>query len=243
MNEDKFTGRAENYDKYRAGYPDELIGWLYENTKAKSVADIGAGTGKFTQCLLRMPWDITAVEPNRDMLAVLKRNIPQVKVIEASAENTALPDSSVDLVTAATAFHWFDEEKFKAECRRILTKDGRLAVVFNGKVTDELVARRDEISRIYCGYTGHAGRRSHEEGDAFLRSGYFSEVLYAEFEQSFSYDEEGFIGNTLSRSYALSPCDMGYGEYVCELRRLFNECSRFGAVELKYKVTCYLGKL
>lgn len=242
MNEDKFSGKAEIYDKYRPSYPSALTDWLYIKTRAQTVADIGAGTGKFTELLLDKPWKVTAVEPNRDMLVRLQRNVPQVKAIEAPAENTGIPDHTIDLVTAATAFHWFDEDKFREECKRILTEGGRVALIFNQKITDDVVRERDEISRIYCGYKGHAGKRSHEEGDAFLRNEYFTEVEYAEFEHSVSYDEDGFVGNTLSRSYALKPGDVGYEGYVWELRQLFKKLGSFGYVELKYKTTCYLGR-
>ncbi|MCI5904955.1 MAG: class I SAM-dependent methyltransferase [Oscillospiraceae bacterium] len=242
MNEDKFSGKAEIYDKYRPSYPTELTDWLYIKTRAQTVADIGAGTGKFTKLLLDKPWKVTAVEPNRDMLVILQRNVPQAKAIEAPAENTGIPDHTIDLVTAATAFHWFDEDKFREECKRIMTESGRVALIFNQKITDDVVRERDEISRIYCGYKGHAGKRSHEEGDAFLRNEYFAEVEYAEFEHSVSYDEDGFVGNTLSRSYALKPGDVGYEGYVWELRQMFKKRGSFGSVELKYKTTCYLGR-
>lgn len=242
MNEDKFSGKAEIYDKYRPSYPTELTDWLYIKTRAQTVADIGAGTGKFTKLLLDKPWKVTAVEPNRDMLVRLQRNVPQAKAIEAPAENTGIPDHTIDLVTAATAFHWFDEDKFREECKRIMTESGRVALIFNQKITDDVVRERDEISRIYCGYKGHAGKRSNEEGDAFLRNEYFAEVEYAEFEHSVSYDEDGFVGNTLSRSYALKPDDVGYEGYVWELRQLFKKLCSFGSVELKYKTTCYLGR-
>lgn len=242
MNEEKFTGKADIYDKYRPSYPAELIEWLWENTHAENVADIGAGTGKFTDLLLKKDWRVTAVEPNADMLGKLRVNLPNIEIVNASAENTGITPNSIDLVTTATAFHWFDEERFKAECKRILTPEGRLAIVFNGKITDDIVKERDEISRIYCGYKGHAGKRSHEEGDAFLRSEYFSEVLYTEFDFGVSYDEEGFIKNTLSRSYALRPEDAGYDGYVCELKKLFNEYSEHGTVRLNYKTACYLGR-
>jgi ubiquinone/menaquinone biosynthesis C-methylase UbiE len=242
MNEDKFSGKADNYDRYRPGYPDELIDWLCIKTNAQTVADIGAGTGKFTKALLRKSWNVTAVEPNRDMLVKLQRNIPQIKAIEAPAENTGLAEHSFDLVTAATAFHWFDEDKFREECKRILTARGRVALIFNEKITDDFVKQRDEISRIYCGYKGHAGKRSPEEGDKFLRNEYFSETEYTEFEHSVSYDEDEFVGNTLSRSYALQPDDVGYEGYVWELRELFKKCNSFGSVTMKYKTTCYLGR-
>lgn len=73
MNENKFTGKAELYSKYRPSYPEKLIDWLYDMTNAEAVADIGAGTGIFTSALLKKPWSVTAVEPNSDMLSVLKK--------------------------------------------------------------------------------------------------------------------------------------------------------------------------
>lgn len=73
MNENKFTGKAKLYSKYRPPYPEKLIDWLYDMTNAEAVADIGAGTGIFTSALLKKPWSVTAVEPNSDMLSVLKK--------------------------------------------------------------------------------------------------------------------------------------------------------------------------
>ena len=131
MNEEKFTGKADVYDKYRPTYPAELVDWLYEKTHAETVADIGAGTGIFTKCLSAKPWSITAVEPNADMLEKLRGNCPNIEIVNASAENTGIAPASIDLVTAAQAFHWFAKEKFKAECQRIFTTKGRLAVIWN----------------------------------------------------------------------------------------------------------------
>ncbi|MGN0553753.1 MAG: class I SAM-dependent methyltransferase [Oscillospiraceae bacterium] len=243
MNEDKFSGKADNYDKYRPSYPTELVDWIFTKTGAKTVADIGAGTGKFTKLLLLKTPNVTAVEPNRDMLVKLQRNVPAAKVIEAPAEKTGIPEHTIDLVTAATAFHWFDAAQFKAECMRILTPNGRAAIIFNEKIMNDVVRERDEISRIYCGYKGHAGRLSHQESDAFLRNEFFSEVEYVEFEQSVSYDEYSFVGDALSRSYALQPDDVGYDGFVWELQQLFRKMNDFGSIEIKYKVTCYLGRL
>ena len=115
MNEDKFSGKAEAYSKYRPSYPDSLIEWLYENTTAENVVDIGAGTGIFTECLLKKPWHITAVEPNEDMLAYLNKLSSDVEIVKASAESTGLTKNTYDLVTVAQAFHWFDKSLFKKE--------------------------------------------------------------------------------------------------------------------------------
>ena len=64
----KFSGKADDYARYRPSYPTELIEYLYETAQTDSAADIGAGTGIFTRLLMNKPWKVTAVEPNADML-------------------------------------------------------------------------------------------------------------------------------------------------------------------------------
>lgn len=245
MNEERFTGKADIYDKFRPSYPNALIDFLYENAWCDSVADIGAGTGKFTRCLLKKPWSVIAVEPNADMREKLSE-IEGITVVNAPAENTGLAANSVGLVTVAQAFHWFDEERFKAECKRILTTDGQLAVIFNERVLDgcEISRLRNEICMRYCGtfHSGHVGKRSSEEGDAFLRGEYFSEVMYFSADNDMVMDEQSFIGDTLSRSYAIGEEHADYARFISELKDAFAECESGGVVTVKCKTSCYLGR-
>lgn len=245
MNEERFTGKAEIYDKYRPSYPDSLIDWLYEKTKADSVADIGAGTGKLTRCLLKKPWKVTAVEPNPDMFEKLKA-IKEITAVRASAENTGLESGSTDLITAAQAFHWFDEELFKKECKRVLSHEGKTAVIFNERNYDgcDISHMRDNICQKYCGafHSGHIGKRTHEEGDRFLKSEYFSEVECFFADNNIKMDEQAFIGDTLSRSYALKETDSDFSRFVGELKDVFSRYEQNGTVTIKYTATCYLGK-
>ncbi len=239
MNEEIFTGKAKAYDKYRPSYPTELIEWLYEKTRAKTVADIGAGTGKFTECLTKKPWRVTAVEPNADMLQRLRANFPDIEIINAPAEGTGLKANSVDLVTAATAFHWFDREKFKSECRRILTENGHLAIIGNNRVDNEFMTGRNKISLKYCG-------KCHGEGssysDTFLRNEYFAHMEYYSAEFDVPMDEERFLGDMISHSYSLKKGDDNFEQYIDELRELFYKYQQNGTVKVKYQTDCYLGK-
>lgn len=135
MNENKFDCKAELYAKCRSSYPTALVDMLYVESGANAVADIGAGTGIFTKCLAVKPWKVTAVEPNADMAEQFKFEVgDKAELLSAPAENTGLPDNSVGLVTAARSFHWFDEELFKAECKRILVPNGCLD---NSEVRDK----------------------------------------------------------------------------------------------------------
>ena len=246
MNEEKFTGKADLYEKYRPSYPDALVDFLYQNARCGCVADIGAGTGKFTRCLMKKPWRVIAVEPNADMREKLSE-IDHIRIITASAEDTGLDDFSVGLVTVAQAFHWFDETRFKAECKRILAPDGRLAIIFNNRVTEgcEISRVRDDICMRYCGafHSGHVGRRSIEEGDKFLREEYFSETKYFAADYDLEMDEQSFIGDTLSRSYAISEDHAEYKNFVAELSEAFSKYNYDGRVAVKIKTVCYLGRL
>lgn len=243
MNEEKFTGKADLYEKFRPSYPNALIDFLYENANCETVADIGAGTGKFTQCLLKKPWKIIAVEPNSDMREKLSE-IEGISIVNAPAENTGLADHSVGLVTAAQAFHWFDEDRFKSECKRILTDGGRLAVIWNNFIEEDLAARQMELCRKFClGLVlGHTKKRPEWDCDRFLRSGYFSELDHAEFTGERIFDHESFIGETLSRSYAPKKGEPNYDRLIEELSKAFTEFENDGKAAVKCKTSCYLGK-
>ncbi|MBP1559861.1 MAG: class I SAM-dependent methyltransferase [Oscillospiraceae bacterium] len=243
MNEEKFTGKADAYDKYRPSYPDSLVDWLYEQTSAETVADIGAGTGIFTKCLSVKPWKITAVEPNADMLEKLRANLPNAEIVNASAEDTGIAAHSIDLVTTAQAFHWFDREKFKIECQRIFSSKGRLAVIWNDRITDtDFMRERDKLCIKYCGKCHVGGSDGPTEGDHFLRNEYFSEMKFFCTDNVINMDEERFLGDMLSHSYSLKEGDENYEKFVDEMRNAFLKYQRNGTVEVPYKTTCYLGK-
>lgn len=245
MNEEKFTGKAELYDKYRSGYPDELIEYLYQKAQCDKVADIGAGTGKFTRCLLKKPWNVTAVEPNADMRGVLGR-LGGITVVNAPAENTGLPAHSFGLVTTAQAFHWFDGEKFKEECKRILTDNGFVAVIWNSFVNEGLMARQKEICRKFAddpqfARTGHVKRT--EDVNDYLCNEFFAEWELIEFDWERVFDRESFTGETLSRSYAPKKGAADYSAFREELIGAFDEFSINEKATVKCKTQCYFGNL
>ena len=162
MNENIFNGIADMYDKYRPSYPQSLFTYLGSDigmNTLTAVADIGSGTGILSQKLLDICKLVYAVEPNADM-----RKIAELKLssrdnfvsISASAEATTLHKHSVDYVTAAQSFHWFDKTAFKTECRRILRSDGQVVLIWNCRdERSQIVQAVDAISRKYCpGFSG-----------------------------------------------------------------------------------------
>ncbi|MCM1522908.1 MAG: class I SAM-dependent methyltransferase [Ruminococcus sp.] len=242
MNEEKFTGKADLYDKYRPAYPAELINWLYEKTRADAAADIGAGTGIFTKCLSAKSWKITAVEPNADMLERLRENLPDIEAVNAPAEDTGIASGSIGLVTAAQAFHWFDAAKFKAECKRIFAPDGRLAIIWNTRTDTDMQRERSDIFNRY-GRQRNAGKNDLSRSDGkFAPEKYFSEYEEISFLQTMTMDMEQYVGCEMSRSYAPERGTAAYEVQAAEMQRLFEKYQQGGRVDIPYTTECFFGK-
>jgi SAM-dependent methyltransferase len=129
-----FAHAAGDYEVARPGYPPEAVTRLAAELgigPGRRVCDLAAGTGKLTRMLVGTGAQVVAVEPVPAMRAQLATVVPGVAVLAGTAEAIPLVDASVDAVTIAQAFHWFDATAAMAEIRRVLTPDGGLAVLFN----------------------------------------------------------------------------------------------------------------
>lgn len=138
-NTTRFDGKGEIYAKARAKYSVKLLDYIKNtlNIHVGSVfADIGSGTRIFTEQLLNCGYCVYAVEPNADMRKKAEEKLSEDKnftSIYGADSNTNLPDQSVDFITTAQAFHWFDAEAFKKECKRILKPNGKVIIVYNSR--------------------------------------------------------------------------------------------------------------
>jgi len=117
-NIEAFTGRAQAYSIARPGYPKEAIEYICSLVPTDSVfADIGAGTGKFTELLAKHRYSIFAVEPNDDMRAELVKTLasfPNATIVNGSAEATTLSEKSVYVITNAQTLNRVDIDLFRA---------------------------------------------------------------------------------------------------------------------------------
>ena len=129
---ERFASVAENYERGRPEYAPAVIGALAAElglARGARVLDLAAGTGKLTRALLAAELDVIAVEPQAALGEVLAARVGERRVREVVAEAIPLPDSSVQAVTVADAFHWLDHAKALAEIRRVLEPGGGLAVI------------------------------------------------------------------------------------------------------------------
>lgn len=125
-----FLNAGEDYDRYRPGFPEAAADAVIP-AHLGAALDLGAGTGKFTELLTARATRVVAVEPSEQMLAVLRSKLPAVESHVGSAEGIPVADASVDVVTVAQAFHWFDRDPACAEIRRVLVPGGTLGLLWN----------------------------------------------------------------------------------------------------------------
>ncbi len=128
-----FGSGAASYDANRPRYPREAITWVLDSAtvNVQQVADVGAGTGALTSTLASMGFEVTAFDADAQMLEQLRRSVPGVNAIVAPAERLDLADASVDAVTVAQAFHWFDPVAAAREFARVLRPGGVTGLFWN----------------------------------------------------------------------------------------------------------------
>jgi SAM-dependent methyltransferase len=157
-----FGAGAAAYEAARPGYPDEAVAVLRQDVGIEpgtSVLDLAAGTGKLTRRLVELGASITAVEPVAAMRGQLEAVLPLIEVIDGTAEEIPAADASVDVVTVAQAFHWFDAPAALAEVARVLRPGGRLALLWNER--DESTPWVAEMSRLIRWHERTVSRYQH----------------------------------------------------------------------------------
>lgn len=245
----RFSNRAENYAKYRPGYPAEVIAILKSEcglTERSSVADVGSGTGILSEVFLRNGNTVFAVEPNAPMRLFAERDLqkfPKFVSIEATAEATALKPASVDFIIAGQAFHWFEREKAKREFRRILKPGGWVVLLWNERRIDSSPFLRD-YENLLLRYGTDYEKVRHENVASEIAEFYAPETFKLETVDNIQhFDFESLKGRTCSASYTPEPGDPNFRPMISRLEEIFNARKRNGVVDFEYDTRIYYGHL
>jgi ubiquinone/menaquinone biosynthesis C-methylase UbiE len=243
---ERFSDRAETYAKYRPGYPDEMLQFL-ETLVAPpaTVADIGSGTGILTRHLLKSGYDAWAVEPNQAMRTAAERTLsgyPAARSIDGTAEATTLEEGTIDLITCAQAFHWFDRVQTRLEFSRILKSGGWIALLWNERQDTSPINRAYDnlLEAMATDYRNVSHRRiAAEDIREFFAPG---EVQLRIFANNQTLDCDGFLGRLVSSSYVPNLGQPGHLEIVEAAKKIFEAYQVGGKITFEYETKVYLGR-
>ncbi|MCL2404044.1 MAG: class I SAM-dependent methyltransferase [Defluviitaleaceae bacterium] len=213
--------KAQSYNIGRPHYPKQFFDYIYDElglAKDSTIADMGAGTGKVTEGFLKSGSTVYALEPDKDMMQVLVNNLagfPSCIPIESTAENTCLPDSTVDLVFCGNSYHWFDSGIAVPEFKRVLRGNSRGFDVV--------------ICSLGVGMPSSAS--PFQDGRCISKT----------FEFTHHSRLREFLHGHLSSSLAPTPEDDNYEEYCETLKQTFDKQCVDGKVETRFVLHCEVG--
>ncbi|MEQ8188311.1 MAG: class I SAM-dependent methyltransferase [Candidatus Eremiobacterota bacterium] len=246
-----FSGKVDNYIRYRPSYPEEAIDFLYNETGIKKesvIADTGSGPGNFTVHLLKRGSNVYAVEPNDNMRETAEKTLGSYKnfhSINGSGESTGLPSQSMDFIVCAQAFHWLDRGKAKKEFKRILKEGGKVILLWNRRLTEgkEFMARYEAfLADNITNYRERATHRKVRDDDFrdFFKDGNYEKTVFPN-KAMITFEE--IKGLFLSLSYSPRPGDENYRLLIEKLGELFEKCKTDDRVAFYYDTNIYTGEL
>jgi SAM-dependent methyltransferase len=205
--EDLDTRRASflspnDYDRVRPGYPLDAIVWAV-GERSQTIIDLGCGPGNLTADLARKGHHAIGIDPSPAMLMGMRAKA--LPAICGRAEAIPVRDGYANVVTAATAFHWFDHERAVPEMRRVLQPNGQVALLTN--IRDETVDWVRALSDIVGSETAMAATLGGADGmpDDFRAKleggGLFGSMEHKVFDLEQELDEEGLVALVATRSY------------------------------------------
>jgi SAM-dependent methyltransferase len=247
----RFSSRVDNYLRYRPGYPLAILDVLRSAcglTADSIIADVGCGTGFLARVFLEYGSRVFGIEPNKEMREAGERflqDCPKFMSLPGTAEDTSLPEHSVDFVTAGQAAHWFDRERARREFRRILKPRGWTVLVWNDRATDatEFLREYEQLLQTY-GVDYHEVRRVDLEMASAIASFFAPNPVRKEtFSNRQEFGFEGLQGRLLSSSYSPQPGHPNYGPMMAALRGLYEKTQKDGIVQFDYETRMYYGQL
>jgi SAM-dependent methyltransferase len=246
----RFSNRVADYVRYRPSYPAVLVDVLRDECGLRRdhvVADVGSGTGILSRMFLENGNRVSGVEPNEEMRHAGEEFLSayqRFSSVAGSAEATTLPAASVDFVTVAQAFHWFEPAATRREFLRILRPAGFVVIVWNERLFDTTPFLRDYEALLHRFGTDYAKVSESYPRQAqiqeFFAPNVFSQKSFANLQE---FDFDGVRGRLRGSSYVPGPEQPAFAPMMVELERIFNAHQHDGQVRMDYKTHMYFGRL
>ena len=242
-----FDAVAEQYDKYRPGYPEQLIEDVIELSglpPGGRVLEIGSGTGKATLPFAQRGFEITCIERGANLARVALRHLagyPNVRLVVTDFEDWESSDGEQDLVFAAQSFHFLEYRTAVHRIAQLLRIDGALAVFGNHASRGDSAVDK-EIQAAYSQYgpelTGGDDEPPFE--DRIDSVGVFGTVIMTRYRWRKAYTADDYVGLMETQSpHRLLPADRR-DALLAAIRSAIE--SSGSAFEVEYVSRLYLAK-
>ena len=211
---------AEAYERFRTGYPVEVLELVtsYAGTPIRTALEIGAGTGKATRLFAQGGIAVTATDPDAAMLAELRKHLPaSVTTVQAAFEDLPL-DASYDLVYSAAALHWTNPEGRWARMSK-LVRPGGVFASFGVPIQLADPALKEAVRAARAPYLEEDGVPSPDgtpadrpmqwPGTELEQTEWFTDVRQSVIERRLTISAEDYVGqlSTVSAYVMLPPAD------------------------------------
>jgi SAM-dependent methyltransferase len=241
-----FDRAAATYERGRPDYPAAAVRALGRALRlgpGRTVVEVGSGTGKFTRALKPLGSAIVAVEPTRGMREIFHRAVPDVPVLDGTAEDLPLPYRFADAIVAAQAFHWFRYRPALREFARVLRPGGGIGLVWN--IREQTAPWSRAVTKILdrYGWRGVPRTRDQRWKRVFTpASGPFGPLHERKFRYAQRLTREGFVDRVLSVSFIASRTAAEQRRLAQEVRELLRNDPRTrgrATVTLTYRTEVY----
>jgi SAM-dependent methyltransferase len=243
-----FSGKVADYVASRPDYPAALFDALAAHCGLQTgarIADVGSGTGLLSLGLLQRGWQVVGVEPNAAMRAaaqeILSEHVSH-RCVDGSAEAIPLTDASVELVTAAQAFHWFEVDAARNECLRVLKPDGQVALIWNDRRADDVLhVALDEVFAAFGG-AKRAALLPHEERADVPRFFGGAPVREWRWPHEHRLGAAGLASLVFSRSYMPARESVQGREAARLVQHLFERLAQGDSIAVRYTTVAMIGR-
>ena len=114
------------------------------------VADLGCGSGAFTELLRRRGYQSIGLDISPKLVALGRRKYPGLELIEGDAENLPFESASLDGVLLSGLVHHFpDPRRLAGEVKRVLRNGGRFVAFDPNRMNPFMWLYRDRASPFY----------------------------------------------------------------------------------------------
>ncbi len=132
-----FNKVAEEYDRFRPGYPESLRDCIERLACLKPGAElleIGVGPGQATRLFINRGYNIVGNEPGEQLRNVAMKSLGQPAELHLEGGNFEDWDAAgrnFNLIYSGSAFHWVNPETGFPKAASLLKPDGCLALFWN----------------------------------------------------------------------------------------------------------------